>query len=365
MNFYPPHLFCRYLLLYLFKESFRNTKTEEVAYLPRDLSSVHLARLNALLQLLASTTYLSRKRLYEKLDYTNCRTLERDIAYLRESFGASIRWDYKHQGYVLESSGTFMMHLDLSGSEATALVAGLGMAGHFLPHLQEGCNSLWQKMQTALPERLASQARKLAQSTVVALPVSSLDPGIFSRILSALGRKCTLSARYTSPYDSPPVTKHYHLSPWGVYFAGHAWYLWAWSHTSTPEGERAFRISRFSDIGITDEKAREIPEDRDLVTYAKGAWYAFSGGEPQKVLLKISPPMSRVVAETEWHTSQQIEECPDGSIYLSAQVPHLEEVAKWVLASAPYAEVLEPQELRQRVAELAEGVKERHGKSIE
>ena len=75
---------------------------------------MRLARLNALLRLLASTTYLSRELLYEKLDYANCRTLERDIAYLRDTFGASIRWNYEHKGYVLESSGTFMMHLDLS-----------------------------------------------------------------------------------------------------------------------------------------------------------------------------------------------------------------------------------------------------------
>ncbi|HOO64860.1 MAG TPA: WYL domain-containing protein [Synergistaceae bacterium] len=330
--------------------------------MPRDLSSVRLARLNMLLQLLASTACLSRERLFEQLEYTNPRTLERDIAYLREEFGATIHWDYQHRGYILENSGSFMLHLHLSENEATALVAGLGMAAHFLPHLEGDCNSLWQKIETALPENLASQARKLAQSAVMALPVSSLDPEIFSRILSALGHKRTIEARYTKPYTHHPKPERYHLSPWGVYFAGHAWYLWAWSHTSTPEGERAFRISRFDSVGVTDEGAREIPEGRNLTTYAEGAWYAFSGGKRRKVLLKVYPPMSRVVAETKWHVSQQIEECPDGgSIYLSAEVPHLEEVAKWVLASAPYAEVLEPAELRQRVAELAEGVKRRHG----
>jgi predicted DNA-binding transcriptional regulator YafY len=329
--------------------------------LPRDLSSARLARLNALLQLLASTPFLSKERLFEKLDYSTNRTFERDLAYLRNEFDAQIRWDPGYKGYVLENSGTFVMHLDLSGSEATALVAGLGMAAHFLPHLTKDCHSLWQKMQSALPENLASQARQLAQSAVMALPVSTLNSEIFAHILHAMGRKRTIDAWYTKPYDLHPKPEHYRLSPWGVYFVGHAWYLWAWSHTSTPEGERSFRISRFGQATPTDEAARSVPEGHSVTTYAGGAWYAFSGGKRRKVLLKVYPPMSRVVAETEWHVSQQIEERPDGNILLSAEVPHLEEVAKWVLASAPYAEVLEPAELRQRVAELAEGVRGRHG----
>lgn len=71
--------------------------------------------------------------------------------------------------------------------------------------------------------------------------------------------------------------------------------------------------------------------------------------------------MSHIVVETTWHPSQKIEECPDGSIILSAEVPHLEEVAKWILATAPFAEALEPPELRQKVVELARRVMGRHG----
>ncbi len=331
--------------------------------MPRDLSSLRLTRLNTLLCLLASraNTCLPKETLYEQMDYSNSRMLERDLAYLRQQFGAVIRWDHEQKGYILESSGSFMMHLSLSGNEATALVAGLGMATHFLPHLQEDCNSLWQKMQCALPEQLASQAQKLAQSAVMALPISTLDPDKFSKILQALGRKRTVEAWYTKPNAPEPKEEHYHLSPWGVYFRAHAWYLWAWSHTSTPEGERTFRISRFNQISMTNETARKIPEGKDVTTHAGGAWYAFSGGKKRKVRIRVYPFMSRIVRETTWHPSQKIEECPDGSIILSAEVPHLEEVAKWILATAPYAEALEPAELRQKVVELARGVMGRHG----
>jgi predicted DNA-binding transcriptional regulator YafY len=216
-------------------------------------------------------------------------------------------------------------------------------------------------MQCALPEQLASQAQKLAQSAVMALPISTLDPDKFSKILQALGRKRTVEAWYTKPNAPEPKEEHYHLSPWGVYFRAHAWYLWAWSHTSTPEGERTFRISRFNQISMTNETARKIPEGKDVTTHAGGAWYAFSGGKKRKVRIRVYPFMSRIVRETTWHPSQKIEECPDGSIILSAEVPHLEEVAKWILATAPYAEALEPAELRQKVVELARGVMGRHG----
>lgn len=46
----------------------------------------------------------------------------------------------------------------------------------------------------------------------------------------------------------------------------------------------------------------------------------------------------------------------NGAITLRACVPELGDVARWVMASAPYAEVLEPVLLREQVEQLGEGV---------
>ena len=63
-------------------------------------------------------------------------------------------------------------------------------------------------------------------------------------------------------------------------------------------------------------------------------------------------PLAAIVADTKWHSTQEIEYKEDGSIILSATVPDLEEVARWAMSCAPHIEVMEPEELRKKVAEL-------------
>lgn len=326
--------------------------------MPRDLSSVRLVRLNDLLRILGSAPCVPRQRLLHELGGYTSRTLERDLDYLRSQFGTKVSWDFRRKGYVLHDPGAFMMHLSLSEREAIALVAGLGMACHFLPHLEGTCGDLWGKLRGALPEGLAGEAERLAQGTVVALPVSTLNAAFFETILDAIRRHRIIRARYTSPYAPVPEERPVTLSPWGVFFRAHAWYLWSWSHGS--EAERTYRISRFAALDVTEEPALAPPEGRSVTGFAKSAWYGFSGGELFDVALRISPPLSRVVTETRWHETQIIEVCDDGSIILRARVPDLDDVARWALASAPSAVVLAPEELRDRVEKLARSMLEKY-----
>ncbi len=319
--------------------------------MPRDISSVRLNRLNDLLRFFREKESVPRADLFSQLPYTQPRTLERDLAYLREQFHVQISYDFRHKAYVLKNPGTFVLRMALEEREALALASGLGMVRHFLPHLGEACHQVWEKLRTMVPGPLARSAEHLARSAVVSLPVSAMDPGHFDAILEALHRHRVLEARYASPYGHPVEERSYVLSPWGVYFRAHAWYLWAWSHGA--EEERTFRISRFRRVEPSPLPYVTPPEDSGVEDFADGAWYVRGGRGGRDVAVRIAPPLSLVVAETRWHATQSLEEAEDGSVMLRACVPSLDEVAQWVLASAPFAEALEPQELRDRVRGLA------------
>ena len=71
--------------------------------------------------------------------------------------------------------------------------------------------------------------------------------------------------------------------------------------------------------------------------------------------VRVLPPLASVVQETRWHPTQRIQEHPQGGILLTARVPDLKAVARWILASAPFAWALEPEELGREVASLARG----------
>ena len=138
---------------------------------------------------LASGDPASKQRLMRDLEYTQSRTFERDISFLRDEYAAEIAFDRKKKGYILKGKGRFLLTLDLSERDVTALSAGLRMAAHFLPHLEKDCGRLWNTLRTAIPETLAQQGDALGKCAVVTLPVSPVDPGIFETITGAITKK--------------------------------------------------------------------------------------------------------------------------------------------------------------------------------
>jgi len=322
--------------------------------LAKDMCSVRLARLNQLVMEFYKVSNPTREHLYYSLGYRCARTLERDLKYLREQYGVDIRFTRSSMSYHLEGMGTFLVNLQLSEREVTSLAAGLRMASHFLPHLSGSCENMWAKIQMVIPETLADQGRKLAGSAVVALPVSRMDPGVFETLIGAISNRRTVRFRYRSPYSGGKAKDH-DVSPWGVFFRAHAWYLWGFS--SRRRKPVTFRVSRIARVSAFDITGYIPPgEEQDVVSYAASAWYACSGEGLYDIRIRVRQPLGSVVEETVWHPSQKITRENDGAITLRACVPELGDVARWVMASAPYAEVLEPALLREQVEQLGEGV---------
>ncbi|MCR4819295.1 MAG: WYL domain-containing protein, partial [Fretibacterium sp.] len=71
------------------------------------------------------------------------------------------------------------------------------------------------------------------------------------------------------------------------------------------------------------------------------------------IKVHITEPLADTFREIQWHPTQKVEESSEGGIFLTAEVPHLSEVARWVLSGAPHIQVLEPEELKGLVREFA------------
>ena len=57
--------------------------------------------------------------------------------------------------------------------------------------------------------------------------------------------------------------------------------------------------------------------------------------------------------ERTWHNGQTIKENKDGSVYLSFETNQLGQVVAWVMSFTGGAKVLNPPELKKRVADAA------------
>lgn len=319
----------------------------------KDLNSVRISRLFSLVALLSKP--VSRDEIIARLEYIGRRTLERDLKFLRDEFGVQIKFSRSKKTYTTEGARSFLVYLKLTRDEVSAVAAGLGMAGHFLPHLKEAGDSAWEKFSACVSRSLLEHGRILAKSTTVSLPTPNVDPSKFEKILDAVTNKTTLLMDYKSP--KRVSSRKYTVSPWGLCFRGHAWYIRLWDHKAR-EG-RSFRISRINDIACAKEKYVG-PKDGDIDVNSSYVWYVESGEPKYEIKVRIAKDLATAVSETTWHITQTITENKDGSIDFCAKVPNLQEVAWWVLASAPHATVIEPQELRDIVADLAQKVQISH-----
>ena len=328
----------------------------------REVTSFRIRRLKRLLLFLRKRGErgATREEVLRACEYVNARTFQADLRLLRDEYRAEIHFTRTRSGrYCLRSEGDFLLPLALNERDVVALVAGLGMAAHFLPHMKENCEALWEKMQAILPEASVEFGRWLAGAATMATPVSGMSPDVFEALLDALRRRVMVEMEYVSPYGKRETRVHL-LVPWGVFFRSHAWYLLA-----AREGKEApgvYRLSRVRAVRHRDDLPFiPPPEAYSQERFTASAWYVSPGELEHDIRLRVVEPMATIVSETVWHPTQRTRRLDAETLELTARVPDLKEVARWVLSAAPYISVEEPAELRAMVRELAERMAELNG----
>jgi len=194
------------------------------------------------------------------------------------------------------------------------------------------------KVLAALPTELQERATRAeryfhldtrrwfrAEDTVPHLPA----------IASATWHERRLSARYR---EGPRVVQRT-LDPLGLVLKGGAWYLVA----RRSAGMRVYRVSRFVSVRIRDE-GFDRPEAFDLASYWDEWSRSFEASLPRvEVKLRAGELALR-------HLPSDLQ---GGDGVFTVGFENLEEAFREVLKFGPDAEVLEPLELRERIAATA------------
>ena len=177
----------------------------------------------------------------------------------------------------------------------------------------------------------------------------------FDEIFEACLARRPFEARYQGP-TGPTLTTTVH--PYAVFYS-RAWYVVGYSalHRET----RTFKIARFASVEPSDAKFLENL-NFSLESYFGDAWRFIRGPRTQRVVVRFSEKVGTNVAEVRWHKTQQTRVFPDGSAELEFRVAGLTEIIWWILGYGAEAEVLEPQELREMIADHARRVLERFEK---
>lgn len=281
------------------------------------------------------------------------RTIERDIARLRDEFGAPVYFDHAKGGYGYSDPTFVLPAIRMTQSELLAIfLAERVLAQYANTPLHHLLASAFRKIVTYLPEdEITLDFREFAGSF-------SFDPGpvrsegkeeIFDLLTKAIANSRVVEMEYFSQYRNELSRRQvdaYHLHN----YQGD-WYVSGYCHWR--QAMRDFALTRIHHLRVL-EQTFTIPSSFDKQAYLKQQFGIEKGGAPQDVTVKFSAQQARWITEKVWHHTEQKLPQPDGSLILKMHVPVTSELKRWIMSYGRDVEVLGPAELRARVKQEVE-----------
>jgi proteasome accessory factor B len=137
------------------------------------------------------------------------------------------------------------------------------------------------------------------------------------------------------------------VDPYDLWYSQETIYLIGFCHLR--QGVRLFALERIQRTEMT-ENSFDIREGYSLEALTADRFRVMQEDEAVRVRIRFSDAVADYVRDRRWHSTQQVEQQPDGSIILMMQVAGTTELLNWVLGYGPNAEILEPSALRERAA---------------
>lgn len=292
------------------------------------------------------------------------RTVLDDIRFLKERVGMKIEFDRSRGGYVNTAPAQKLPKFELTEGELFALTLGKDMLTEyggttFEPVLEAAI----EKISERLPDRLQIELAELSGAVrFKASGVAPITRKAFFDFSQAADAKNVVQITYYSAHNGQLSIRQ--IEPYRIVENRGAWYVVAWCKLRAET--RTFALHRIRDYEVLSEKY-ENRAGVDVEAYLDKAFQLEHGDPEQKFVIKFDPIASRYIRERKWHHSQELVEHGDATCTLSFTATRVDEVKRWVLTYGASAEVVEPAELRDLLAEEFEkglGIYRRSGQVL-
>jgi len=308
-------------------------------------------RLYRITQIVESRGPISFNDLASELEVSRA-TLKRDLAMLRNSFNAPLEFDRFAGGYRFGKQGPGprfeLPGLWFSSDEILALMTmhhrlvSLDAGGLRGPHSKP----LMERLTKALGSDAGSAQEVLKRVKLLPSQQRRVDLKWFEVIGRALMTRRRLKIDYFTRYRNERSERE--VSPQRlVHYRGN-WYLDAYCHKSN--GVRMFSLDSIENAVLTDEKAKEVSL-KQVDQETAGGYGIYRGTKLTWATLVFSPEAARWVRSEVWHDDQKGRDLTDGRYELKIPYSEAPELVMDILRHGDNVEVVEPAELRERVAE--------------
>ena len=279
------------------------------------------------------------------------RTIMRDIDELRTKYNAPIEYDAANRGYFLLNP-CWELNVPLMSDDILSMsMLSTRLASDFLPEPIRG------KANSAMENALAGNNSKffddaMIESILCATGIkSAVDPEVFKKIFDAWRMHQVIELTYHKPNKAESPR---HFEPHILAFRNGVWY--AKGHEHETKDVKVYAIQRITgvkfagDTFISDKKLIEDTRKNGLFVYPR-----ISG-----IRLRCDAEIAFYLREHQHVKQFKVEPQTDGSLIITLRPAFEHEVIRWILGEAGKIEVLNPPELRAKVAAAGKLIWERN-----
>ncbi|WP_248928651.1 helix-turn-helix transcriptional regulator [Paenibacillus hamazuiensis] len=309
-----------------------------------------LIRLLRIIMLIQGKPGITGRELAERCETTD-RTIYRDL----ELLSAFVPLTNLGHGKGYTFVGSFSMY-PLNFTEQEALVFSMlpSVIDQVKPLLPPGFDSAYEKVMATHHKEKSRRADVLQQVTdIIQLGTpfgrDEESPNYLYPIIQAILQQNTLRAVYHTQSRNKQTERL--IDPYYLIPREQRFYLIGYCHQA--KDIRTFRVSRFRDVGITDQKF-----DKDGFSIRQYMKHTFSiergNGKLIRFKVRFSPQVARYIKEEEWFVEPKMKDTADGGLLFEVTLNHDREFLMWVNSYGPEAEILEPVSYRDKMREQLE-----------
>ncbi len=286
------------------------------------------------------------------------RTIFRDMEYLRDSLGYDFEYDTHKRGFRLTKDSHELPALTtITQGELIALILAQKALAEFSgTPFEQPLQAAIKKLADSFPEEVTVDRDDLASLiTFHDFGNTPVSPETFQTISTALRQSVELKFTYQKPGTTEPEPRH--VRPYHLACIQRQWYLFA--HDLHRKDLRRFHLSRIHSAQLT-ETSFTRPKNFSVPKLLSGSFGLHSATGQYAIRIRFTGLAAALVQERTWHPTQKITQLPDGKIDLTLKLTSLEEIERWILSWGAESEVINPNELRQRISAHLRSLSNRH-----
>lgn len=289
------------------------------------------------------------------------KTIQRDLNFMRDEMCLPLAYHEREHGYFYTKPVTEFPLLQLSRRDMLALfLARRALEPLQGTRLERLLGESFEKISEAATGTVSFRWTELdAAFSVKTTGVVAADLELFSTLLDAVLERREVTFTYLKLGATREEQRQ--VRPYHIGRVEQGWYLYG--HDLARRKYRTFALPRIRQLVLLKQHF-ELPPDFDLQEHLGanfGVWsYQEETRKQEIITLRFTGYAARVVAERQWHPSQELTTRKDGSLEMRLQVSGWEELMRWILSWGRHAEVLAPTALRTHIHHEAREVARIH-----